>query len=85
MACSVTKEMSATTRMVLDSVRTLTIWAYGLGVGWETFAGLQVGGFVLLILGTFVYNNLLVVPLMRRYGILKPDPDEVSDKTYVVS
>ena len=31
------------------SVRTLTIWAYGLGVGWETFAGLQVGGFVLLI------------------------------------
>lgn len=28
---SVTKEMSATTRMVLDSIRTITIWAYGLG------------------------------------------------------
>ena len=27
---SVTKEMSATTRMVLDSVRTIVIWAYGL-------------------------------------------------------
>merc|ERR1712156_1214191 len=34
---SVTKEMSATTRMVLDSVRTLVIWGVSLGVGWQKF------------------------------------------------
>ncbi|EGD73187.1 transmembrane protein C2orf18 [Salpingoeca rosetta] len=84
---SVTKEMSATTRMVLDSVRTLTIWAYGLGVGWETFAPLQIVGFALLLLGTFVYNNLLIVPLMRKYGILRPEEPEakerlIADNTY---
>ncbi len=32
---SVTKEMSATTRMVLDSVRTLVIWGVSLLVGWQ--------------------------------------------------
>eukprot|EP01147_Barroeca_monosierra_P010100 gene10100-2267_t len=75
---SVTKEMSATTRMVLDSVRTLTIWAYGLGVGWETFAPLQIVGFALLLLGTFVYNNILIVPALRKWGVLPPDTEKDS-------
>lgn len=39
---SVTKERSATTRMVLDSVRTLVIWVVALGVGWQNFHLLQV-------------------------------------------
>lgn len=67
---SVTKEMSATTRMVLDSVRTLTIWIYGMLVGWETFYYLQVIGFLLLLTGTFVYNDIIVAPLLRRFGCL---------------
>lgn len=33
---SVTKTQSATTRMVLDSIRTVVIWAFALAVGWET-------------------------------------------------
>jgi len=33
---SVTKTQSATTRMVLDSIRTVVIWAFTLAVGWET-------------------------------------------------
>ncbi|MPC69811.1 Solute carrier family 35 member F6 [Portunus trituberculatus] len=41
---SVTKELSATTRMVLDSVRTFVIWVFTLLVQWETFQYLQVGG-----------------------------------------
>ena len=39
---TVTKELSATTRMVLDSVRTLVIWAFSLIVGWQSFQYLQV-------------------------------------------
>eukprot|EP00049_Salpingoeca_infusionum_P005736 m.96216 g.96216 ORF g.96216 m.96216 type:complete len:385 (+) comp13070_c0_seq1:264-1418(+) len=72
---SVTKEMSATTRMVLDSVRTITIWAYGLAVGWETFSGIQIGGFALLLAGTFVYNNLIFTPLLRRIGWMAPEDE----------
>lgn len=39
---SVAKEISATTRMVLDSVRTFFIWTFSLAVGWQTFNPLQV-------------------------------------------
>ena len=39
---SVTKELSATTRMVLDSIRTLVIWVVTLGLGWQDFQYFQV-------------------------------------------
>lgn len=55
---SVTKEISATTRMVLDSLRTLVIWVVSLAVGWEQFHPLQILGFVILLLGTCLYNGL---------------------------
>ncbi|KAK7907311.1 hypothetical protein WMY93_015923 [Mugilogobius chulae] len=55
---SVTKEISATTRMVLDSLRTLVIWVVSLALGWEHFHGLQVLGFVILLVGTALYNGL---------------------------
>ncbi|XP_003971853.1 solute carrier family 35 member F6 [Takifugu rubripes] len=55
---SVTKEISATTRMVLDSLRTLVIWVVSLALGWEQFHGLQVLGFLVLLAGTALYNGL---------------------------
>lgn len=39
---SVTQQMSSTTRMVLDSTRTIVIWAFSLAVQWQTFHPLQV-------------------------------------------
>ncbi|XP_078695636.1 solute carrier family 35 member F6-like [Branchiostoma floridae x Branchiostoma belcheri] len=71
---SVTKEMSATTRMVLDSVRTLVIWVFSLAVGWEHFQYLQLIGFLILLSGTAVYNDMLFVPLLRRFGIIGSVP-----------
>lgn len=62
---SVTKEISATTRMVLDSLRTLVIWAVSLALGWESFHGLQILGFLVLLLGTALYNGLHK-PVMAR-------------------
>ncbi|KAG9283022.1 solute carrier family 35 member F6 [Astyanax mexicanus] len=62
---SVTKEISATTRMVLDSLRTLVIWVVSLALGWEQFHGLQILGFIILLLGTALYNGLHK-PLMAR-------------------
>jgi hypothetical protein len=41
---SVTKVLSATTRMVLDSVRTGVIWIFALAVGWEKFNFLMFAG-----------------------------------------
>ena len=39
---TVTQELSATTRMVLDSVRTLVIWLFSIIIGWQNFQYLQV-------------------------------------------
>lgn len=70
---SVTKELSATTRMVLDSVRTLVIWLFSLAVGWQPFQYLQPIGFVVLVLGMFIYNDLLLLPFMRQRGWINDD------------
>ncbi|XP_058470367.1 solute carrier family 35 member F6 [Solea solea] len=62
---SVTKEISATTRMVLDSLRTLVIWVVSMALGWEVFHGLQVLGFLVLLLGAGLYNGLHRPLLLR--------------------
>ncbi|KAJ7428831.1 solute carrier family 35 member F6-like protein [Willisornis vidua] len=64
---SVTKELSATTRMVLDSLRTLLVWALSLALRWEPFHALQIPGFALLLAGTALYNGLHR-PLLERCG-----------------
>jgi len=65
---SVTKTLSATTRMVLDSVRTFIIWGISLAIGWQEFQYLQIIGFVFLLLGTFVYNKIIPIPCLRADG-----------------
>ncbi|EFP07504.1 hypothetical protein CRE_26571 [Caenorhabditis remanei] len=63
---SVTKELSATTRMVLDSIRTLVIWVVSIPLFGEQFIAIQLSGFAMLILGTLIYNDVLIGPWFRR-------------------
>ncbi|KAI1301310.1 Solute carrier family 35 member F6 [Halotydeus destructor] len=63
---SVTKEMSATTRTVLDSVRTFVIWIFSLSVGWQGFSGIQLLGFIVLLAGMFLYNDVIIRPTIRN-------------------
>lgn len=74
---NVTRYISATSRTTIDTCRTLFIWIISLGLGWETFLWLQVVGFIVLIYGTFVFNNVIpAVPAVvstwfsRRYARL---------------
>ncbi|XP_073985672.1 transport and golgi organization 9 [Rhodnius prolixus] len=71
---TVTKELSATTRMILDSVRTLFIWGFSLIVSWQKFHPLQILGFLLLIMGMCIYNNLL--PTNRVVAVFRRNRDE---------
>jgi len=61
---SVTKQMSASHRMVLDSVRTVVVWAVSLAVGWEKFKALQLLGFAILLAGTCIFNEIFKVPYL---------------------
>ena len=76
---SVTKEMSATTRMVLDSARTIIIWGFSIIFNWQKFQALQLLGFAFLISGMFVYNNIIFAPLLKKirikYGYETPDEE----------
>ncbi|XP_072931280.1 solute carrier family 35 member F6 [Epargyreus clarus] len=74
---SVTKEMSATTRMVLDSVRTLVVWMVSLGVRWQSFHWPHLIGFSILILGMCQYNGIVPVwcPI-RRNTQAAADPEQ---------
>lgn len=80
---SVTKELSATTRMVLDSVRTLVIWIFSLWLFGQKFHWLQLIGFVFLIWGMCLYNGITLKPqflklkqlLFRR--TVQPDEEEI--------
>ncbi|CAK3893675.1 Solute carrier family 35 member F6 [Lecanosticta acicola] len=59
---SVTRVISATARSTIDTCRTLFIWLVSLGLGWETFKWLQVPGFILLVYGTAIFNEVVQPP-----------------------
>ncbi|KAF1816257.1 integral membrane protein-like protein [Eremomyces bilateralis CBS 781.70] len=60
---SLTRSVSATSRSIVDTCRTLFIWMVSLGLGWESFKWLQVLGFAMLVYGTFLFNDLVRPPL----------------------
>lgn len=83
---SVTKEISATSRMVLDSVRTFVIWIFSLAIKWEEFQALQLGGFVVLLFGMCLYNDIIVCQayralrdmcIRRNYGNVTNSTDNI--------
>ena len=59
---------------MMDMVRTIFIWIISLALEWETFKYLQVVGFVILIYGTFVFNN--VVPPPNWFDLSSEKPVE---------
>lgn len=72
---SVTRSISATSRSIIDTCRTLFIWIVSLGLGWESFKWLQVVGFTLLVYGTFTFNDLIRPPIKALIPKNRDRPD----------
>ena len=81
---NVTRLMSAVTRTVFEACRTLCIWIFALfmfyalkwhGEKWTKWSFMQAAGFILLVLGTFVYNEILRLPCIDY------DDDDDGNKT----
>ncbi|KAL0089596.1 hypothetical protein J3Q64DRAFT_1813626 [Phycomyces blakesleeanus] len=72
---SITSSVSATSRSTIDACRTLFIWMVSLYLGWEQFSGIQVVGFVVMVIGTFYFNGVL------RWPLVKSDEDDTLDET----
>lgn len=71
---SITRSVSATARSIIDTCRTLFIWIVSLALGWETFKWLQILGFVLLVYGTFLFNDIVQPPLRACVPKRKTEP-----------
>lgn len=69
---TVTKEISATTRMVLDSVRTLFIYIVSLALRWQTFYWLQVNFFFFWYSYMTGPNKRLVIVLTYLFNLTFP-------------
>ena len=64
---TISKYSSATSRTIVDTLRTVIVWTFFLVMPFvpedtkETFSWLQLLGFVILILGGLIYNEILVI------------------------
>jgi drug/metabolite transporter (DMT)-like permease len=65
---TISKYASATSRTIVDTLRTILVWSFFLVMPFvpedtkETFSWLQLLGFLVLILGGLIYNEILVLP-----------------------
>ena len=57
-----TKLASAAQRSTVDTSRTVLIWMGSVALGFEKFQWQAIPGFILLVFGTLVYNEILVLP-----------------------
>lgn len=62
---NLTISLSGVTRLSIDACRTLLVWAVSLLLGWERFNSFQLLGFLILVCGATLYNELMV-------GLLEP-------------
>ena len=73
---AVTKNASSAQRATIDTARTLVIWVFFLIFEVynqkEDFYWLQLAGFILLVIGTLVFNEIIVVPFMDFDKYTKP-------------
>ena len=73
---SITKYMSATTRKVLDTLRTLVIWLASMLLhyaddrwsmpSFKDEFWLQLAGFFFVVTGIFLYSDVLIMPYIRK-------------------
>lgn len=58
----ITKYASSTQRSTIDNSKTVIIWLVFLYTGEEKFLWFELAGFVLLTIGTLVYNEIIEIP-----------------------
>lgn len=59
---AVTKYASAAQRSTIDTSRTVLIWMMSCLLGLETFQWRTIPGFIMLVFGTLLYNEIIVLP-----------------------
>lgn len=82
---SVTKNASSLARSTIDTSRTIVVWSVDLIIGWERFSYVQLVGFLLLAFGSFVYNEVLVLPWFGFKEAVALHREEMAKRKILVS
>lgn len=82
---SVTKNASSLARSTIDTARTLTVWITELALGWSSFSSIQLIGFLLLAVGTFIYNEILVLPWFGLKESVLQHQDEMANRSILTN
>jgi drug/metabolite transporter (DMT)-like permease len=77
---TVTQRASAVARSTIDVSRTVIIWVVELMLGWNSFNGIQLAGFIVLAVGTLIYNRLVVISFLEPPPEAEPLALTASDK-----
>lgn len=62
----ITKYASAAQRTIVDQSRVIFVWLFFMMTGIETFKYLQLIGFIVLVFGTLIYNDLILNTQLRK-------------------
>jgi hypothetical protein len=78
---TISKVLSSPARAVLDTIRTILVWLFFIlpivdKEHRETFMVLQLVGFIFLILGTVIYNEILSIPFFGLDKQLKKNREK---------
>lgn len=60
---AITKHATAAQRVIIDNCNTLIIWVINLAIKVEFFIWPQLIGYLMIVFGALVYNEILVIPI----------------------
>ena len=83
---TITKHISATSRTTLKQTKIVLVWVFFLfypGHGHEKFKPLQLVGFIVLVSGIMLYNEIIILPFwgFNKYTILALDEKKRAAET----
>jgi len=61
---AVTKYASAAQRSTIDCSRIFAVWMLSLWIFHDPFMPLEIIGFMMLVLGTLMYNEIIIIPYL---------------------
>lgn len=84
----ITKHASSANRVTLSQVKTVIVWVFflvvplivDLGVQ-EEFSFLQLGGFIVMLFGVVIYNEILILPVLGLDSYTKKNLEKIHLRT----
>eukprot|EP01025_Chloroclados_australasicus_P038291 TRINITY_DN3933_c2_g1_i2.p1 TRINITY_DN3933_c2_g1~~TRINITY_DN3933_c2_g1_i2.p1 ORF type:complete len:518 (+),score=34.21 TRINITY_DN3933_c2_g1_i2:139-1692(+) len=81
----ISKELSGLSRASIDALRTVLVWGFSFGIGWEQLQILQMVGFLVMVAGSAVYNEVVKGCLPDKAPVLQRRSSEAAFRDPLLS